>query len=139
MLDQITQGASLFVVGMPGLEPVAVLHQQLGRILSVSGIVLGPGGREGFPILSQGSGVDGVDDQEVKLQKREQQRAARLLQAYGNPLSRVTSTQAGKVLGDRLWRVWQDLFGLLPGRCVEQTKVVLFVGPVDTEASCILV
>jgi len=67
MLDQIAQRAGLVVVGMPALEPVAVLAQQLGRVLGVGGIVLGARRREGLAILRQRGGVDGVDDQAVKL------------------------------------------------------------------------
>ena len=77
--------------------------------------------------------------QEVILQEREQQGTTRLLQAHGNPLSWITRAQAGEVPGDRLGRVRQYLFGLLAGSCIEQTQVVLFVGPVNAQASCILV
>ena len=98
MLHQIAPRPGLVIVGMPGFEPVAVLHYQLGHILSVRGIVFGSRRREGFPIPRQSGGVDGKEHQKVILQKREQQGTARLLQAYGNLLSLIALAQAGEVL-----------------------------------------
>ena len=70
---------------------------------------------------------------------RGQTRAVRATAPDPLPLVVPSNERAvGEIFVDGLGCVRQNQAGLLPGGCVEQTKVVLLISPVDTGASCIL-
>src|SRR5579885_1103209 len=106
MLDQQLQGAGALVVGTPRAETVAVRHQQFEQEGCISRGVFGARGRERLAVLRQRLGRDGEEYEEVVLQERVDERAARLLQADGYLLSAEAGAQ---LRGPR-----RDCFGRLP-------------------------
>jgi hypothetical protein len=59
--DPLLDGASGAILRSPRLELGVMMEEQLGQEASVFGIVLGPAGDEGFAILLEGDGIDGVE------------------------------------------------------------------------------
>ncbi len=56
------------------------MDEQLGQVFSILRIIFGPRGREGFTVFGKRGWVDRIENQEVILQEREDQRAARLFE-----------------------------------------------------------
>ena len=62
------------------------MQQQLDEIFGIRRVVFRPAGRERFAELGERFRVDGVEYQEVVLEQRVDEGAARLLQADGDAL-----------------------------------------------------
>jgi len=56
------------------------MDEQLYKILSILRIIFGPRGREGFTVFGERRWIDRIENQQVILQEREDQRAARLFE-----------------------------------------------------------
>ena len=62
MLDEQLQGSRLLIIGQPGLEPVAMVDEQLDQVLGVLRVVFRPAGRECLAVLGERGRINWVED-----------------------------------------------------------------------------
>src|SRR5215470_18340822 len=108
-----------------------MVEEQLEQIIRILRIIFGAAGRECFPVLSQGGGVDGVKNQKVVLQERIDQKTPRLLQTDGNGLSDKAGAQGSSPGLKGFWGVREDARLCLTGRHVKQTDIMFGIGPIN--------
>jgi hypothetical protein len=87
MCDEWFESPHRGALGVEGREFVAMLEQELKREFSVSGIVLGVAGREGFAVLGQSQRIDGEQDKKCVLTQGIDERALIEFEAHGNGVS----------------------------------------------------
>ncbi len=137
MLDEKLQRARPLVVRQPRLQTLSVMDEQLDELLGISRVILSSRRGESFAESGERLRVDGVEDEEVVLQERVNERAAPLLKADGDSLAGVAPAQGGGPLVEFLRRVLDDGGLALPRSAVEEADIVFSIGPVDADQSSV--
>src|SRR2546427_3537677 len=133
--DRQAELPSLYGVGLPGAETVAVFVHHVQSQVGIDRVVLGVAGVEGFSKTSQALWIDRIEDQVLVLQECIKQRAPGLLQADGDFAVAEAGAQAIGPSG-------QGFGGMLEGGALDligagstQANSVLFVAPVQADVS----
>ena len=128
---QAGQQAGFPGVGPERREPVPVFGENGQDLVGVQRIALGPAGFEGLAKPGHGGGGDRVEDQEVMLQQRVNQRAAGLLHGHGDRPALETLPQLGHPGTEHLGLLLQGA-GFLFGRARrQQTEGMFLIGPIE--------
>ena len=97
-------------VGVPGAELGAVGADEVEEERGIGRVILGPAGREGFPIAGERLGIDGIEHEKVVLHQRVDDGAAPLFDGDGHG----AALEPGPELGHP---AMEDVRLLLRSRC----------------------
>ena len=133
MGDQLLEQTGLTVLGFPGFEFVAVIEKQLGQILSVFAIVFSATGDEGLAVFLQRDRVDRIKGDPIIGFQEGDEMAGGLLQTNGHAGFGMALAQVQQPLAQFFRRAIQGLGARLASSGVDEVKVGLTVGTVQTD------
>jgi hypothetical protein len=136
-LDQSSERAHLGALRLQSLELIAVPNQELERNLGIGRVILRPTRRERSAIARNHRGLDRKEHEEVVLEKRRHDRPLAQLQADRDRSSGETLPELLGPCPEGTRTMLEDESLTLLSSGNPEADVVLLVGPVDTDESCV--
>jgi len=119
--------------GFPNRQLGMMRQEQVGQKVRVLGVILGVAGDEGFTILLEGDGVDGVEvDPVVSLQEGDEVDGG-LFQTQADASFRLLLPECQQPFPKGFGRGVDDFGPALAGAGVNEAEVGLFVGTVQAD------
>ena len=133
MKHQLLHGAGGAVLGRPGFEFGVMGQEQIGQIVGILGIVLGAAGDEGFAILLEGDGVDGIERDPLVGFEEGDQVDGGLFQTQADTGLGMFLPECQQPFPERFGSGVNGLGPALAGGSGDEAQVGLFVGTVQAD------